>query len=40
MPDISRTMELYFNRIQKQVDDCYLIAEKARQKGLDPELFV
>ena len=33
-------MELYFNRIQEQVHKCYLIAEKARQKGLDPELEV
>ncbi|MFW9988061.1 MAG: DNA-directed DNA polymerase II large subunit [Candidatus Odinarchaeota archaeon] len=37
---MSKTMELYFNRIQKQVDKCYLIAERARQKGLDPELEV
>ncbi len=33
-------MELYFNQIQKQVDKCYSIAERARQKGLDPELEV
>ncbi|MFX1372707.1 MAG: DNA polymerase II large subunit [Promethearchaeota archaeon] len=33
-------MELYFNQIQKQVDECYSIAERARQKGLDPELEV
>jgi len=40
MADISKTMELYFNSIQKQVDECYSIAEHARQKGLDPELEV
>ena len=40
MPDMSKTMELYFNRIQEQVDKCYSIAERARQKGLDPELGV
>ncbi len=40
MVDISKAMELYFNQIQKQVDECYSIAEKARQKGLDPELEV
>jgi len=33
-------MESYFNTIQKQVDECYSIAEQARQKGLDPELEV
>ncbi|UCD02084.1 MAG: DNA polymerase II large subunit [Promethearchaeota archaeon] len=40
MPDISKAMEIYFNQIQKQVDQCYSIAEQARQKGLDPELDV
>ncbi len=40
MPDMSRAMELYFNQIQKQVNECYSIAEQARQKGLDPELEV
>ena len=33
-------MELYFNQIQKEVDQCYSIAEQARQKGLDSELYV
>jgi len=33
-------MEEYFNAIQMKVNQCYSIAEKARQKGLDPELFV
>jgi len=40
MPDISKAMEVYFNQIQKQVDQCYSIGEQARQKGLDPELDV
>jgi len=40
MVEISKAMELYFNSIQKQVDECYSIAEHARQKGLDPELEV
>ncbi len=40
MVDMSKAMELYFNSIQKQVDECYSIAEHARQKGLDPELEV
>ncbi len=40
MSDISKVMQLYFNNIQKQVDQCYTIAEQARQKGLDPELYV
>jgi len=40
MSNMSRTMELYFNQIQEQVDRCYSIAEHARQKGLDPELEV
>ncbi|MFX1568705.1 MAG: DNA polymerase II large subunit [Promethearchaeota archaeon] len=40
MVDMSKAMELYFNHIQKQVDECYSIAEQARQKGLDPELEV
>jgi len=33
-------MEVYFSMIQKKVDECYEIAEKARKKGLDPETFV
>jgi DNA polymerase II large subunit len=40
MTDISKLMETYFNQIQKQVDQCYSIAEQARKKGLDPELDV
>jgi len=33
-------MEGYFSMIQQKVDQCYKIAEKAREKGLDPETFV
>lgn len=40
MVEVSREMEAYFSMIQKKVDDCYEIAEKARKKGLDPETFV
>lgn len=37
---MSKKMEEYFNNIQKNVNQCYEVAEKARQKGLDPEVFV
>ena len=40
MEDMSKEMEKYFEVIQQQVDKCYSIAERARQKGFDPELFV
>ncbi|MDH7506847.1 MAG: DNA polymerase II large subunit, partial [Candidatus Thermoplasmatota archaeon] len=30
----------YFNSLQKEIDFCYTIAEKARKKGFDPELVV
>ncbi len=40
MANMSKAMESYFNSIQKQVDECYSIAECAREKGLDPELEV
>jgi len=40
MIEMSKKMEEYFNVIQKKVNQCYSVAEKARQKGLDPELFV
>jgi len=40
MADMSKKTESYFNSIQKQVDECYSIAEQARQKGFDPELEV
>jgi len=40
MVEMSNEMGQYFSDIQNQVDDCYDIAEKARKKGLDPEMFV
>lgn len=40
MVEMSREMEGYFLVIQKQVDKCYDLAERARKKGLDPELYV
>lgn len=40
MVEMSYNMEKYFSMIQNQVDKCYRIAEKARKKGLDPEMFV
>jgi len=40
MVEMSKKMEDYFSLLQKDVDKCYEIAEKARQKGLDPETFV
>ena len=40
MAELSKEMEDYFSRIQNEVDKCYNIAEKARNKGLDPERFV
>jgi len=40
MVEMSKEMEAYFSQIQNDVDKCYKIADNARQKGLDPELFV
>jgi len=40
MVEMSKKMEAYFSLLQKDVDKCYEIAEKARQKGLDPETYV
>ena len=40
MVEVSEDMKKYFKTIQHQVNQCYDIAEKARQKGLDPELEV
>jgi DNA polymerase II large subunit len=40
MVEMSEEMEQYFDRIQDQVDECYEIAGKAREKGYDPELYV
>ncbi len=33
-------MEQYFNALQEEINSCYQVAERARKKGLDPELFV
>ncbi len=38
--EISDYMVKYFDKIHEQVDNCYKIAQKARSKGYDPELFV
>ncbi|MHA1687841.1 MAG: DNA-directed DNA polymerase II large subunit, partial [Promethearchaeota archaeon] len=40
MNDKSKRMEQYFNALQEETNSCYQIAERARKKGLDPELFV
>jgi len=40
MVEMSEETEEYFSNLQKDVDECYEIAEFARQKGLDPEIFV
>jgi len=40
MVEMSKEMEVYFSQIQNDVDKCYEIADNARQKGLDPEIFV
>ena len=40
MVEMSKEMEAYFSQIQNDVDKCYEIADNARQKGLDPEIFV
>lgn len=40
MVEMSKETEEYFYNLQKDVDECYEIAENARQKGLDPEIFV
>ncbi|MHA1913936.1 MAG: hypothetical protein ACW97V_06180 [Promethearchaeota archaeon] len=37
---MSKEMEEYFDTIQNKVDQCYAIAEEARNKGFDPEIFV
>ena len=40
MVEMSNKVEDYFSLLQRDVDKCYEIAEKARKKGLDPETFV
>jgi DNA polymerase II large subunit len=37
---ISSEMKEYFRTLSAKTDECYRIAETARKKGLDPELFV
>jgi DNA polymerase II large subunit len=37
---ISSDMHEYFNKLQEDIDKCYSIANKARNKGLDPEFEV
>ena len=37
---MNKEIDIYFKTIQQEVDRCYSIAEEARQKGLDPELYV
>ena len=36
----SESMEEYFSSLQREVDICYDVANRARRKGLDPELTV
>ena len=36
----SSDMREYFNRLQKEIDICYQIANQARKKGLDPEFEI
>ncbi len=40
MVKMSKEMEDYFSNIQRGVNRCYDIAEEARKKGYDPELYV
>lgn len=40
MKKLSEEMIQYFTEIQENVDKCYAVAEKARKKGIDPEIFV
>jgi DNA polymerase II large subunit len=37
---VSKEMDAYFTNLQKEIDDCYQIAENARNKGFDPNLSV
>ncbi len=40
MVEMNKEAEEYFTLIQQKVDQCYIIAEEARKKGLDPELSI
>ena len=37
---MSKEMDDYFSSLQQEVNKYYDIAEEARKKGFDPELFV
>ncbi len=37
---VSKEMQQYFEQLQKEIDSCYEIAKKARNKGFDPEYSV
>ncbi len=37
---MSKEMEEYFNNLQEKIKESYKIAEEARSKGFDPEIFV
>jgi DNA polymerase II large subunit len=40
MVKTTKEMDEYLTTIQNQVDQCYRLAEEARSKGLDPEIYV
>ncbi|TFG29827.1 MAG: DNA polymerase II large subunit [Promethearchaeota archaeon] len=40
MVEMSEEMESYFEDLQRKVNECYDLAEEARKKGLDPEVYV
>ncbi|MBD3256466.1 MAG: DNA polymerase II large subunit [Candidatus Lokiarchaeota archaeon] len=40
MVEMSKDLENYFDLIQDKVNICYKLAEKAREQGLDPEIYV
>jgi len=40
MVDMSKEMDEYFSSLQQEVNKYYEIAEEARKKGFDPELYV
>ena len=37
---VSSEMHSYFKNLQNEVDNCYILANNARKKGLDPEFEV
>ncbi|MBD3214534.1 MAG: DNA-directed DNA polymerase II large subunit [Candidatus Lokiarchaeota archaeon] len=40
MVEMSEEMNRYMEEIQKEVDNCYRIANQAREQGLDPEKYI